>query len=219
MRVITIARKPLSESTVASNVLKHGCGGINIDDTRIATPDGNPHFENRPQGVSLQSSWIDQGGMFSEDRRGTLSSASSLGRWPANLILIHKAGCECVGTKRVKGIAGTAAGKMKGSAKGSVYGLVTKGGKSRWGGALSAGKPTGYLDEDGKETVANWICAEGCPVRELGEQSGFLVGSVGSGLTYSSKISPEYRSTAGINRVGHDGKGTAARFFKQIKDS
>ena len=99
MRVITIARKPLSESTVASNVLKHGCGGINIDDTRIATPDGKPPFENRPQGAAIQSGWVDRGGMFNPDRRGTLSSGSPLGRWPANLILIHKAGCECVWVK------------------------------------------------------------------------------------------------------------------------
>ncbi len=34
MIVITIARKPL-EGTVAANVLRHGCGGINIDASRI----------------------------------------------------------------------------------------------------------------------------------------------------------------------------------------
>ena len=32
---ITVARKPLSEKTVAANVLKHGTGGINIDESRI----------------------------------------------------------------------------------------------------------------------------------------------------------------------------------------
>jgi hypothetical protein len=31
---IVVARKPLSEKTVAKNVLKHGTGGINIDGTR-----------------------------------------------------------------------------------------------------------------------------------------------------------------------------------------
>lgn len=34
---ITLARKPLSEKTVAQNVLKHGTGGINIDESRIGT--------------------------------------------------------------------------------------------------------------------------------------------------------------------------------------
>jgi site-specific DNA-methyltransferase (adenine-specific) len=32
---ICMARKPLSEKTVASNVLKYGTGGINIDDSRV----------------------------------------------------------------------------------------------------------------------------------------------------------------------------------------
>jgi len=34
---ITVARKPLSEKTIAKNVLKWGTGGINIDGCRIAT--------------------------------------------------------------------------------------------------------------------------------------------------------------------------------------
>ena len=32
-----MARKPLSEKSIADNVLKHGTGGINIDDCRIGT--------------------------------------------------------------------------------------------------------------------------------------------------------------------------------------
>ena len=34
MRVIHVLRKPLSESTVAANTLKHGTGGLNIDASR-----------------------------------------------------------------------------------------------------------------------------------------------------------------------------------------
>ncbi len=34
---IVMARKPLSENTVAENVLKHGTGGINIDESRVET--------------------------------------------------------------------------------------------------------------------------------------------------------------------------------------
>ena len=36
---ICMARKPLSEKSIAENVLKHGTGGINIDDCRINTTD------------------------------------------------------------------------------------------------------------------------------------------------------------------------------------
>ena len=35
-RMIHVLRKPLSEGTVASNVLKHGTGGLNIDASRIS---------------------------------------------------------------------------------------------------------------------------------------------------------------------------------------
>jgi len=55
--VITVARKPLSEGSVAKNVLKHGTGGLNIDDCR-----GKP------------------------------CAAQPSGRWPANVILVHR-GC------------------------------------------------------------------------------------------------------------------------------
>ena len=37
MIVITVARKPLSEGSVAANVLKHGTGGLNIDGCRVGT--------------------------------------------------------------------------------------------------------------------------------------------------------------------------------------
>ena len=39
MELWTLARKPLSEKTVASNVLKHGTGGINVDGGRIEGED------------------------------------------------------------------------------------------------------------------------------------------------------------------------------------
>ena len=36
---IVMARKPLSEKSIAENVIKWGTGGINIDESRIATDD------------------------------------------------------------------------------------------------------------------------------------------------------------------------------------
>jgi DNA modification methylase len=38
----TLARKPISESTIAKNVLKHGTGGLNIDASRILPNDQRP---------------------------------------------------------------------------------------------------------------------------------------------------------------------------------
>ena len=45
-----MARKPISEKSIAANVLKHGTGGINIDGCRIEgevkRPDSNPDFRD-----------------------------------------------------------------------------------------------------------------------------------------------------------------------------
>jgi len=61
---IVMARKPLSEKSVVNNVLKHGTGGINIDDCRTENsdakyPDTNPDF--RDQGKqSKENTGIDK---------------------------------------------------------------------------------------------------------------------------------------------------------------
>lgn len=84
---IVVARKPLSEKTIAENVLKWGTGGLNIDGCRIE------HSEpvkttNRKQ---RSASWnMDNCGFDSTNN--TTASASPLGRFPANVILDEEAG-------------------------------------------------------------------------------------------------------------------------------
>jgi DNA modification methylase len=75
---IVLARKPLSESSIASNVLKHGTGAINIDGCRIA--------------AEVQTGWGGKaaGGNTWNDENCGLSKDGEArpvnGRWPANLI-------------------------------------------------------------------------------------------------------------------------------------
>ena len=80
------------------------------------------------------------------------------------MILQHLGGCWCDGVKKVKAITG---GMKPGSTgafgKHGVYGT-----------AEGLQNKVEHGDADGKETVANWICVEGCPVRALDGQSGFL---------------------------------------------
>jgi DNA methylase len=74
---IVLARKPLSEKTVAANVLKWGTGAINVDGCRVESDESIPIFETsggrkvtfdgRPQNVN---------------QIGTRNN----GRWPANVI-------------------------------------------------------------------------------------------------------------------------------------
>jgi site-specific DNA-methyltransferase (adenine-specific) len=77
----TLARKPLSESTVAKNVLKWGTGGLNIDGTRV--PAGEDHAKNCNRS-SVKSHW-------GNSESGNAVEASPLGRFPANLILDEEA--------------------------------------------------------------------------------------------------------------------------------
>jgi len=79
--IVTLLRKPL-EGTVAENTLKHGCGAINIDATRIGG--GVPRQAtagNRTVGWGVQ-----KGGCSYE--KGTGVTFTNQGRWPANFILI-----------------------------------------------------------------------------------------------------------------------------------
>lgn len=67
---IVVARKPLSEKTVAENVLKWGTGGINIDACRVGTKGGvrkiniAPNSESKTTGFGCNGDLEDVGGRF-----------------------------------------------------------------------------------------------------------------------------------------------------------
>jgi site-specific DNA-methyltransferase (adenine-specific) len=80
MELWTLARKPLSEKTVAGNVLKYGTGGINIDGCRIAL-----NGEQNPKGSAKR---VYASNEYAEDKiYGKNKETSNLGRFPANVIL------------------------------------------------------------------------------------------------------------------------------------
>jgi site-specific DNA-methyltransferase (adenine-specific) len=74
----TLARKPLSEKTVASNVLEHGTGGINIDGCRIGS-----------ETIKTNGGDKFKGDVFG--KYNTCEESFHTGRWPANLILDEEA--------------------------------------------------------------------------------------------------------------------------------
>ena len=146
--IITLLRKPL-DGSVVENTLKHSCGTINIDDTRV----GNQIMVSRSMGslgVMHDDNWESK----------PLAPTESTGRWPTNFVLIHKEGCDFKGTKKVKGVSAS------GGSSQSTFGSYREELK---------GKPrttTGCADKDGKEEVADWDCVKGCPVKELDKQEG-----------------------------------------------
>ena len=85
--IITVARKPPSEGTLAKNAMKHGTGGLNIDGARIPAS-GRPHLVVH----ALRDDVTYHGNALMGRVDGSLASSKSvgvfdLGRWPANLIL------------------------------------------------------------------------------------------------------------------------------------
>ena len=83
---IVMARKPI-EGTVANNVLKHGVGGINIDGTRVAYPEGEVDF-NKVQRQQADGSGNTINNAFGASALiGTeIKTYKENGRFPANFI-------------------------------------------------------------------------------------------------------------------------------------
>lgn len=84
---ICVARKPLSEKTVALNVLKWGTGGINIDGCRVEADNKMiEHLEKYGNGYGGDGT-----SMFGTNKE-TKIYGSTEGRFPANIILDEEAG-------------------------------------------------------------------------------------------------------------------------------
>lgn len=80
---IVVARKPLSEDTIAANVLKHGTGGLNIDECRIElNGDYKCKSNGRPSLTGLGDNYDPS----------EANIADTVGRFPANVILDETAG-------------------------------------------------------------------------------------------------------------------------------
>ena len=211
MKVIHLLRKPLSESTVASNTLKHGVGGLNIDGCRVSTGDNLNGGRYAEHGVG-EADGSAYGHGINKRRPGEYQQPS--GRWPGNLILQHFPECRCAGTRKVKGHQGYPNGP--GGKSDPMHG---------WGGKRSAEvRPNAWsspaTDTEGKETIAVWECVEGCPVKALDEQSGTTKSSnsvrrnsrEGEKTTMAGKMHrPE-----GFDTGGYVDTGGASRFFKQV---
>ena len=83
---IIVARKPVSEKTIALNVAKWGVGGINIDGTRVGNEEVTINtFDNgaKPWGDAVGEAY---------------TGRKSVGRWPANVMFTHAEDCVEVGT-------------------------------------------------------------------------------------------------------------------------
>lgn len=106
--------------------------------------------------------------------------------------------------------------KVRGGGGNVTSGATIPKGINEWG--LKERSVTDHRDQDGMEEVEDWLCAEDCPIRIIGEQSGVKKsvrskrgGVVDSGVSYS-----QGRKKVDAYDCGYDDTGTAARYFQHF---
>ena len=194
-----LARSPLSEKSIAENVLKWGTGALNIDASRIA---GEAWHRSTP--------WIDdiRGNNYNAGLGKKLPceprSSHKQGRWPANLLLSHTLFCVPLGEKKVKGAG------WKDSDNSRRFTAMFEGGwKDRQG--------DHYTDADGTETVQAWDCAPDCPVALLDMQSGHRKSGGKAGKQYLSHSN--YWGHKGAMTESISDEGGASRYFQTFHET
>jgi site-specific DNA-methyltransferase (adenine-specific) len=195
---ICVARKPISEKTVAENVLKWGTGGINVDGCRVGfdmsdkNPATNPLY--RHQNADKYKQVTDGGQKVGENVSFTnsMNPPSEEGRFPANIIL------ECLCDEVIKGEKGEV---IEHNGTGGIWNEGTK-------------EPVGRTYNDKGDIHTNPMC----PCRLMDEQSGMSKSSPRIAPKESIKDPSSYNTGVGGNSNLND-SGGASRFFYQAKVS
>lgn len=108
---ICLARKPISESTVAKNVVKWGTGGINVDECRVETEDPNDDLFRVKHSGDGRSPVV---GNFGINKKAFSNTVPS-GRWPANTLF--SCTCENEGKHDVETCAAGIRGDIGGASR------------------------------------------------------------------------------------------------------
>jgi DNA modification methylase len=192
---IVLARKPLAEKNVASNVLKWNCGALNIDGTRVQSGEDTSRIRALVKSTSAPfGEGYEMGG-----------NGHAAGRWPPNLLLSHSEGC--VRTGEVRRVPSHNPGNKTLTGEDTTPNAYGKYNKR---------SSVGHADPDGTEAVEAYECVEDCPVRLMDEQSGTLrTGAPGTVKPGSDNYSGGW--------TGHEVKpysdtGGASRFFPNFEN-
>jgi len=185
---VGLLRKPF-KGTVANNVLKNGCGGLNIDSCRISHTD--PEIVRKTFDSPL--------GIFTNpNRRGERGAGPSPdGRFPANLLL------ECTCEEVIEGKSDGVVINNKNSQ--SINDTIYKLGHSK--GEQEA--PRAYKDTGATHMDSN------CPCKKLNTQSGITKSTGGRAYQNTNDMfSGGYTQVKGVKKdPGFGDKGGASRFF------
>lgn len=210
MRIVTVARKPCAASSTTENVVEHQAGALNIDASRVSYVSREDRREET-RGVHVGGAYEHPAGSSFKKAHNPVAPAHEDGRWPTNVLLVHRPGCKIVGERKVP--TGTAV-RHRGGGK-TIFSETDK----------PPLEDMSYADVDGNETIPQWACEESCPVADLDRQSGKRKSGSGAvkrssgadqagnqGAAYGRESRP-----AGTPQIWYGDEGGASRFFKQFK--
>jgi site-specific DNA-methyltransferase (adenine-specific) len=185
---IIVGRKPLSEKNVASNVLKWGTGGINIDGSRVGNEERTDTITENGFGSNfMDDGWVPSGKSYEK---------TVTGRFPANLIFTHAEDCVEVGVVE------------------ESYAINKT---EEWTGFGQKERPD-YESSEQKVSTVLYECVDGCPVKELDEQSGNRPGGTfpaKRGQAVNTSFASGQETPGGQRQMGDS--GGASRFFYVAK--
>jgi site-specific DNA-methyltransferase (adenine-specific) len=203
---ICVARKPLSEKTIAENVLKWGTGGINIDGCRIEGAYGTGQNEVIEGKEAGQMYHRHENGMEGNNYKQKIMVSNPEGRFPANIIL------ECLCDEVIKG--------EKGERTTKETNINNK--EANWFRNAGGDKEDRWSFNDKGDIHTNPMC----PCRLMDEQTGYLK---------SGEVKPHHKKNKTANGYqgscygkfqnedttlkGYGDGGGASRFFYQAKVS
>ena len=149
MQVIILARKPFGQ-TLCNNLSQYQTGAINIqslrtktgDETHGSKPDYQPNKKNAVYGKGM----------------GGGSWENTQGRWPSNIILVHKAECKQEGDV---GYTCSRFSTGKGRGSNQIYHPYNRDPNA---------VRKGYGGSEGVEVVKSWVCVEGCSGAQIEPQ-------------------------------------------------
>lgn len=158
----------------ANLVLSHSPECKFIGTTKEKIPGGSGHMMYKNNSFNPKTTtrkprkegeWKDKSGFKAETNN--VAEHDPRGRFPANLILSHSEECKPLGTTKIKAGSRITKGMSK---NGKGAGTMRD---DNWE-PKDIQKIAEYVNEDGTQTIENWDCVEGCPVKQLDEQSGVI---------------------------------------------
>jgi hypothetical protein len=153
-----VVRKPIERGlTVAENVLKWGTGALNIDACRIAHASAADQASARPASMPSANNSIGTFATRDRSNEDPVAAQNTAGRWPPDVLLTHDHRCVRTGSVEVKASPtwdtpnrATAPSSFTGSEVSTVRHANGRDGET--------------------ESVEQWECVDGCPVRILNSQ-------------------------------------------------